>query len=42
VNYQNDWSGDGLSAGEYYLYFEGKNIKNEPFVYKEVFNLVLN
>jgi gliding motility-associated-like protein len=41
VNYQNDWSGEGLSQGEYYLYFIGKNMDNEQFIYKEVFNLVI-
>jgi gliding motility-associated-like protein len=42
VNYQNDWSGEGLSQGEYYIYFIGKNVDNEEFIYKEVFNLVIN
>jgi gliding motility-associated-like protein len=42
VNYQNDWSGEGLSQGEYYILFIGKNVDNEEFIYKEVFNLVIN
>ena len=42
VRYENNWSGEGLSQGEYYLYFIGKNSNNEEFIYKEVINLVIN
>ncbi|MBB1192808.1 hypothetical protein DNC80_03900 [Flavobacterium sp. SOK18b] len=42
VQYKNNWSGEGLSQGEYYLYFIGKNSNNEEFIYKEVINLVVN
>jgi gliding motility-associated-like protein len=42
VRYENNWSGEGLSQGEYYLYFSGKNSNSEEFIYKEVINLVVN
>jgi hypothetical protein len=35
VNYQNDWSGEVTQ--EKGLYFIGKNMDNEQFIYKEVF-----
>lgn len=42
VRYDNNWSGQGLSQGEYYLYFIGKNSDDQEFIYKEVINLVTN
>jgi gliding motility-associated-like protein len=42
VNYKNDWTGDGLPEGEYYLYFIGKDQGKKEFVYKEVVRLVSN
>jgi gliding motility-associated-like protein len=42
AKYQNDWRGEGLPDGEYYLYFESKSQDDKEFVYKEVLRLVHN
>jgi gliding motility-associated-like protein len=42
VKYQNDWRGEGLPDGEYYLYFAGKSQDGKEFVYKQVLRLVYN
>ena len=41
-NYKNDWAGNGLPEGEYYLYFTGKDPNNKERVYKELVRLVYN
>ncbi|WP_144893511.1 cadherin domain-containing protein [Flavobacterium tiangeerense] len=41
-NYKNDWTGNGLAEGEYYLYFTGKDPSNKERVYKELVRLVYN
>ena len=41
-NYKNDWTGNGLAEGEYYLYFTGKDPINKERVYKELVRLVYN
>ena len=41
-NYKNDWTGNGLAEGEYYLYFTGMDPGNKERVYKELVRLVYN
>ncbi|MGO4821035.1 MULTISPECIES: cadherin domain-containing protein, partial [unclassified Flavobacterium] len=41
-DYKNDWIGNGLPEGEYYLYFTGKDPSNRERVYKELIRLVYN
>ena len=42
TNYKNDWMGNGLPEGEYYIYFSGKDQNNKERVYKQVLRLVFN
>ncbi|CAA9202792.1 T9SS type B sorting domain-containing protein [Flavobacterium collinsii] len=41
-NYQNDWSGNNLLNGEYYIYISGTDQDKNKFIYKEVLHLVKN
>ncbi|MGA9639148.1 cadherin domain-containing protein [Flavobacterium sp.] len=41
-NYQNDWMGNGLPEGEYYLYFAGKDQNKKERIYKQFLRLVYN
>lgn len=40
--YKNDWVGNGLAEGEYYLYFIGIDQNSKQHVYKELVRLVYN
>lgn len=42
TNYQNDWSGNNLLNGEYYIYINGRDQNKNKFVYKEVLHLIKN
>ena len=42
TNYQNDWSGNNLLNGEYYIYISGRDQDKNKFVYKEVLHLIKN
>ena len=40
--YKNDWVGDGLAEGEYYIYFTGRDQNSKEHVYREMVRLVYN
>lgn len=40
TNYQNDWNGNNLLNGEYYIYISGRDQNKNNFVYKEILHLI--
>jgi gliding motility-associated-like protein len=42
TNYQNDWNGNNLLNGEYYIYISGRDQNKNNFVYKEILHLIKN